>query len=387
VEKVASGQWPMASKSEMSSLSTSHKPLATSSNPQSLVPNPSLSTLYSSLFTVTTPSATITDLGTEFGVDVEKNGACEVHVLQGLVQAQFSGSSGDKPQTVQLKEGEGRRYQRQGNQLVDIPVDRAKFQQMPIDNRPTNRHARWLEYSEQLRNDPALTVYYTFERAGKDNCVLPNMARTGSALDGRVEGAEWVYGRLPGKFALYFRGPGSGNRVVLPEQDRFNFTGPFSVAVWFKVEQLTMEFQRLVVKGDTTWRLQRDEVRSGFAFVTNHLGSAQTDYRAIKSQTDVVDGRWHLGVAVYEPVGKAANMRLYMDGHLEGEVKTSAPLNRDDNPVCLGGIIREKYDRTFCGRIDEVAIFARALAANEVAEMFNAGNPAGVLRGRSDKNK
>jgi len=54
-----------------------------------------------------------------------------------------------------------------------------------------------------------------------------------------------------------------------PEQDRFNFTGPFSVAVWFKVERLTVNYQRLVVKSDDTWRFQRDEARNGFEFLTN----------------------------------------------------------------------------------------------------------------------
>ena len=47
------------------SLATSHWPLATSSNPQSLIPNP---------FVIRTPTATVTDLGTEFGVEVEKGG-------------------------------------------------------------------------------------------------------------------------------------------------------------------------------------------------------------------------------------------------------------------------------------------------------------------------
>ena len=62
-----------------------------------------------------------------------------------------------------------------------------------------------------------LVAYYTFESAGRSNAVLPNLSAAGSALDGQVDGAEWVYGRFPGKYALYFHGPGSGDKVVLPE--------------------------------------------------------------------------------------------------------------------------------------------------------------------------
>ena len=47
------------------------------SNPQSLIPNP--------LFSVRTPTAVVTDLGTEFGVEVSKSGATWSHVFQGKI--------------------------------------------------------------------------------------------------------------------------------------------------------------------------------------------------------------------------------------------------------------------------------------------------------------
>ena len=71
-KKVASGQWSVASNSGTSS----PQPLAPSpsSNPQSPIPNPSLSTIHYPLFTIRTPTATVTDLGTEFGVEVNATG-------------------------------------------------------------------------------------------------------------------------------------------------------------------------------------------------------------------------------------------------------------------------------------------------------------------------
>jgi hypothetical protein len=56
------------------------------SNPQSLTPNPSLPTTHYPLFTIKTPTATVMDLGTEFGVEVDKRGTTTSHVFRGSVQ-------------------------------------------------------------------------------------------------------------------------------------------------------------------------------------------------------------------------------------------------------------------------------------------------------------
>jgi hypothetical protein len=46
------------------------------------------------LFSVRTPTAVVTDLGTEFGVEVDKHGDTISHVFRGSVQVQFAGSDG-----------------------------------------------------------------------------------------------------------------------------------------------------------------------------------------------------------------------------------------------------------------------------------------------------
>ena len=73
----------MASKSE-------------TSNPQSPIPNPSsLSTIHYPLFTIKTPTATVTDLGTEFAVEVSKEGYAMSHVFRGKVQVQTTPADGN----------------------------------------------------------------------------------------------------------------------------------------------------------------------------------------------------------------------------------------------------------------------------------------------------
>ena len=71
------------------SLATSYQPLATNPSPLSPPPSP--------LFTVRTPTAIVTDIGTEFGVEVAENEDTTSHVFEGkvLLQALMLGS-GDR---------------------------------------------------------------------------------------------------------------------------------------------------------------------------------------------------------------------------------------------------------------------------------------------------
>jgi hypothetical protein len=69
-KKEVSGQWSVASDQK--------------SNPQSPIPNPPL-------FAVRTPTAVVTDLGTEFGVEVSDTGETHSHVFRGSVQLQQTG--------------------------------------------------------------------------------------------------------------------------------------------------------------------------------------------------------------------------------------------------------------------------------------------------------
>ena len=61
---------------------------------RSLSSDSPLSTLHSPLFAVRTPTATVTDLGTEFGVEVANRGP-RPHVFRGSVRVQAAGDGTD----------------------------------------------------------------------------------------------------------------------------------------------------------------------------------------------------------------------------------------------------------------------------------------------------
>ena len=71
------------------------------SNPQSLIPNP---------FVIRTPTATVTDLGTEFTIEVKPNKATEVSVIRGVVEAVRDARTGGVPVHERLVAGEAIRF-------------------------------------------------------------------------------------------------------------------------------------------------------------------------------------------------------------------------------------------------------------------------------------
>ncbi len=74
--------------------------------PQSPIANPSISPVSSPLFTIHTPAATVTDLGTEFGVEVRPDHQENVVVLQGKVSVATRNANGIARQSRVLLAGE-----------------------------------------------------------------------------------------------------------------------------------------------------------------------------------------------------------------------------------------------------------------------------------------
>ena len=89
--KAGSSQWAVGSKSEIS-------------NPQSLIPNP--------LFSVRTPTAVVTDLGTQFGVEVEPSGVTRSRVFQGKIELRPIDGDGKSGTAIALTENESATVER-----------------------------------------------------------------------------------------------------------------------------------------------------------------------------------------------------------------------------------------------------------------------------------
>jgi len=331
-------------------------------------------------FTVITPSLTLVDLGTAFGLKVPPVGSAEAHVFEGEVSV--DADAGGKRSLVR---GEAVRVTSSG--YTDIPSRPEDFLTAEglaaRDSAVAQRHlAQWQSLSERLSRDPTTLVHFTCEGQERYDTVLLNHAvsRHADAHTAMIIGATWGEGRWPGKSAISFRE--SGDRV------RFEVPGKYKTLTLFAsicLESLPHNFNALLMTenhalGDLRWQLFNE----GNLALALRTGPASDDQRfeTVKTQPIMAGamlGRWVTLASVLDT--QAGTITHYVDGEVveQGtlERKTEAQLNamelgnwgiQLDDPrwtwTKAGG--PAFYDRHFVGRIDQFALLSRALTPQEI---------------------
>lgn len=331
-------------------------------------------------FTVITPSLTLVDLGTAFGLKVPPVGSAEAHVFEGEVSVNV-----DVGGTRNLFRGEAVRIV--NGDFTDIPSRPEDFLSaeglVARESAGAKRHlAKWQGLAERLSRDPSTLVHFTCEGQDRYDTTLKNYAvsRHADAHTAMIIGATRAEGRWPGKGAISFRQP--GDRV------RFEVPGKYKTLTLFAsicMESLPHDFNALLMTenhtlGDLRWQLFKE----GNLSLALRTGPANDDRRfeTVKTQpfiSEAMLGRWVSVATVLDT--EAGTVSHYVDGELveQGtlERKTEAQLNamelgnwgiQLDDPrwtwTKAGG--PAFYDRNFVGRIDHFALLSRALSPDEI---------------------
>lgn len=93
-----------------------------------------------------------------------------------------------------------------------------------------------------------------------------------------------------------------------------------------------------------------------------------------------VIGRWYHIACTFD--NNAQRAALYLDGVLVSSSVMAGTVAYDNNPVLLGGDSDYGSPTNFFnGRIDEAAIYSRALSATEIASIYNAGSAGRTVAG------
>ncbi|MBN2579299.1 MAG: hypothetical protein JXB10_09935 [Pirellulales bacterium] len=336
---------------------------------------------------VSTPFSKVVDLGTEFGVTVEPSGLTEVYVMQGFVKMDYRDAQGKTMQGGMLQQGQAQRFSAADAEVVNIPTNQDAFQAMQSFS-ASSLLRRWHACRDRLSRDPALVVYYPFEEDKSKPKKLINVSPLGDSLDGSIVGAEWAAGRFPGKQALLFHGSPSKEYVAVPQAQLFNFVEPFSVIVWFREQGVLTEAKALVAKSGSAWHIFLNKPEDAATFHTKWRKEKKEGGPSsfLAAKMDVNDGRWHCVAAICDSVQPTIKKRLYLDGKLAASGELPGPLMQNRYQVLIGNILRRGSDRTFSGWIDEVAIFRRALSAEEIAQIYREGNPYEKTPEASGKN-
>ena len=127
----------------------------------------------------------------------------------------------------------------------------------------------------------------------------------------------------------------------------FDFTSSLSASAWIKVQDFTTMYQPVVTKGDTSWRMQRENQTNMMAFGSNAGGLVNNAV----GTTVVSNDQWH-----HVAISFSANVKsLYVDGVLDA-TSIVATIDTNSQEVRIGG--NSQFSRFWKGKIDEVRISA-----------------------------
>jgi hypothetical protein len=364
-------------------------------------------------FSVVTPVATVVDLGTEFGVTVSASGDTDVDTFRGTVAVTPSGAVPDTARSLVVA-GVAKHIDAAGDVTGIAPNASAFVTPQEFENRAAaaqdTPYTRWRSYSQRLRLDPDLVAYYDFAPDSANRARLVNLSSMGTALDGTLGGANpgdspaWAVGRWPQKGALAFAA-GSHQRVEVPapaggpldfSRGTEETASSFTICAWVHGDGPQPGEGGIVAKGvgyheqfalETFYDMDtKRETLRAIVRAPDLVGLNSVD-RADINEHCVIGGSWNQVALVYR--SDAGVIELFLNGDLlHSQDNISHELVETGRPMIIGG--REandlakiptvtannmSYFNSLVGRMDELAIFRRALSAEQIRVMYAAERP------------
>jgi hypothetical protein len=106
-------------------------------------------------------------------------------------------------------------------------------------------------------------------------------------------------------------------------------------------------------------------------YIRTASGVATANYSV--ADGTLFNGSWHHLTGVYKRSDSTQRLKLYLDGNLSASsLGYNEPIQSTTNPLVFG-----KWGSStggFYGKIDQTAVWDRALTASEVSELYNSGN-------------
>jgi prepilin-type N-terminal cleavage/methylation domain-containing protein len=235
-------------------------------------------------------------------------------------------------------------------------------------------YARWLGYSHQMKADDDLLAYYDFEQRGDD--LVYNSAfglnednYNQEALNASLSGAySWDQGRYPGKGAIYFNG--TNGMAKAADQPWFTPKEAYTLFVSFK----SLAYQGTIVSkrengagvlGGYSWNAGAppgNYVRA-WTWVDQAGGSVDNNARASAYELE----KWDHYAITFD----GTDLRWYHRGKPVSSLSFPGTMHDDAAPFRIGS--NKAENAFFHGYIDEIALFGRALTAQEVEDTYKMG--------------
>src|SRR3989344_4023290 len=186
---------------------------------------------------------------------------------------------------------------------------------------------------------------------------------SGSGNDGSLVGN--VDCSVAGKFGQGCRFDGEGDYVNFGDVTFLDNIQAFTVSFWMKTSSTEVSSSQMPVSksgsSDQTFQFQMSTIEQLLFGVRNSSGSSVTTLVLGLTNTE-----WQHIVGVYN----GTNILLYANAALGAQNNLTGPTKDSIYALSIGS--RGLVSRFWNGSIDEVAIFNRALSAEEIQELYNA---------------
>lgn len=304
-------------------------------------------------FTVETPTATVVDFGTEFAVDVDREERSEVHVFEGHVRVEPKRRGPQSPAaSVDLRTDQAVRIDGTSPRAAGIDLASDRFIRSLDEPQPG--------YAKRItRLRPVVSLRMPIRHRG---LVGRPPEFSGRVLYGDGRDPAWGPGRIGG--ALRVGGRSVGRGAVVDEPIPLD-TGKLSVVVWVQTGSRPADAVVATDFGDGDGRFALSLDASS--------GAIRADVRGADGAiTTCRDGgplpldRWHHVAMTADGV----ELKLYLNGELAAS--TDCPPIGNDVPAHLWIGVDASGTNLWDGRIDELALFDKALSAETIRELHDA---------------
>lgn len=341
-------------------------------------------------FTLGTSQLEMVDQTGEFGVSIEQDGhVTEIHCFLGEVEIHEASSIKKGKSIKKLKPGEALSIQVNGTRKMDANsmafVSYDDIAHNALEN-TTLRHHKWMHLAERMRADADILALYTFEDQGPRERQLVNQAAYKNIFShGAIVGCRWTNGRWPSKGALEFSR--ASDRVKVNSHGNHEI---LTLSAWIRLDTLPRTQVVSLLSshsrdiGAFDWSILRDG-RIRFSVRANDKNKIH-HYNSPVAFTSNSMNSWHHIVIVYDSVNSSIKHLLngqQISTHRSWGPSQSKPSEKRTLPLALGDLEIGNFAgklpngkrpvRNLSGRIDEIAIFGRALDSNEIQEIFNTG--------------
>lgn len=330
-------------------------------------------------FTMETSRLNVVDLGTEFTLSLDQSGSGQVQVIDGKVELHSTDSQSTPANVQSLTTGEGVQFNQRGTidrlQEAILPLINPEELSQLVEQQQTQQFERWQNQNALLKADPSIVAYYDFEESSNWLRTLNNKSqqKPASSSHGAIVGCQWTSGRWPQKRSLEFKRTSDRVRTHIPGEYQ-----SLTFMAWVRIEGFDRWLSSLMLTdgyndGNPHWQLSD----KGEMILGVKTGPGKNYFSPVVLQpTDL--GRWIFLVTVYDH--QKQEVVHYLDGVAVSHHEIENPIPLVIGPAEIGNWRPQEHSgahsiRSLNGRLDEFALFGRALSADEILQLYQTGKP------------